>query len=288
MTNVVLPELESGKKIVLFFSGGINSTLLAYLAKVKYGVDNVIPVFNGFSNIRQIEALANSTIPSDVLKKERAERLLQNKIDTFYALYNELGLKNAVVLDTIEKYNFDIHNLIGDMHRVNYIEATAHILNQNFGYPLEDIQYVMSGHEKLDGEICALNELDANDGVINNISLDEIKKHVEDNPSQFTEVIKHNVFLRWNEWSYSNGFYKLDRAQFADTDIVSGALPFEYITKTEIAEMYNELGLDELLSKTISCHTGINYPEPCGECIACIERDIALNNVSSNTSPITS
>ena len=83
MAEVVLPELKDGKKVVLFFSGGVNSTLLAYLAKQKYGVSNIIPLFNGFAPVRQIEALANSDIPTDIIKKQRAQRILANRISDF-------------------------------------------------------------------------------------------------------------------------------------------------------------------------------------------------------------
>lgn len=287
MAEVVLPELKDGKKVVLFFSGGVNSTLLAYLAKQKYGVSNIIPLFSGFAPVRQIEALANSDIPTDIIKKQRAQRILANRISDFQKMYDELQLENAIILDSIEKFNFDIHNLIGDMHRVNYIEAITYILVENFGYKPEDIQCIMMGHEKLDNEIYELNELDAKDGIINNINIDEITQHVEDNPEQFTEVIKHNVLSRWAEWSYQNSYYKMDHAQYTDMAETFGILPFQFISKSEIVQMYHDLGLDDLLNNTVSCHSGPNHPLPCGTCVACVEREIALNNVSTNSSNIT-
>lgn len=273
MTDTIqLPDLDEGKKIALFFSGGINSTLLAYLAKQKYGAENIIPFFNGFGPIRDI--MAGNKTNSEI---QKIQTLLANRKSSFYKMYEILELQNRIVLDSIEKYNFGTTNLVRDSHRVNYITALLNIFEENFGVDSSIIQGFMLGHEKLDMEIRALNELDAQDGVIFNIDINEVTKHIEDHKSDYPEAIKHDVTKRWNEWSRSNSFYKLDNDQIIPVNGVQGYGPLQTISKTRIVQMYREMGLDELLAQTTSCHIGPQYPVPCSFCISCFERSVALD-----------
>ena len=100
------------------------------------------------------------------------------------------------------------------------------------------------------------------------IDIGEVAKHIEDHKSDYPEAIKHDVTKRWNEWSRSNSFYKLDNDQIIPVNGVQGYGPLQTISKTRIVQMYREMGLDELLAQTTSCHIGPQYPTPCGFCIS--------------------
>lgn len=276
--TIVLPELQEGKKVVLFFSGGINSTLLAYLAKQKYGADNIIPLFNGFTPVRKVEDVTLS----DAVRA-KARRVLSNRISSYTKMCDILELQNRVVLETMAQYNYGNSNLIRDIHRTNVGDAMLTILDEQFNIDPSTIQWVIMGEEKLDYEICMLNELDAADGVIFNIDAAAVAAHVQANPELFPEVIKHNITSRWAEWSQSNGFYLLDDNQYDSVRGVVGVMPLIEISKTEIVQTYYDLGLQDLLEQTISCHNGAQYPTPCGGCIPCTERNLALDYVSANT-----
>ena len=275
--TIQLPELQEGNKVVLFFSGGINSTLLAYLAKQKYGVDNIIPLFNGFTSVRKSE---DNTLPDARRLKARAD--LTNRVDTFTKMCSVLGLQNAVVLQTMDQYNYGTNNLIRDIHRADYGDALLSILDAQFGIDVSKIQCLLMGHEKLDFEIRELNQLDAVDGIVFNIDVDGVAKYVNDHPAQFPEVIKHGVISRWPEWSQANGFSRLDDNQYGAARGVEGILPLKDLSKTDIVQTYHDLGLVDLLNQTISCHNGANYPTPCGGCMACTERKTAFDYVSAN------
>ena len=264
-----LPDILPNKKIIVLLSGGVSSTLLAYLAKEKYGVENVIPLFNGFSSVRNIQKKDNEEIKNRVI--------LENKIISFEKICKALNLKNIVLLNTIEKFNFGISNLIRDNHRLNYIEAFLSIVEENFNIDSSTIQYIMVGTNKLDFEINQLNILDAKDGIIFNIDTDGVSTHVRNNPETFSEVIKHNVINQWGSWSRSNFYYQLDNNQLESYNGVQGMSPLLHISKTDIVKYYYTLGLTDLLSKATSCNVGSQYPIPCNVCNACTELKIALN-----------
>lgn len=277
MTTVQLPELAEGKKVVILLSGGLNSTLLAYLSMQKYGRDNVIPLFIGFDAVSKIEQ-AKQQGRTDT----RSIQVLRNRLDSFTKLRTALGMGEGIILDSIEKYNSGSTNLIRDKHRANYIEVLLNIVCEHSNLEPETIQYALLGHEKLDFEIRELNELDVTDGVILNIKVDEVRQYVSLNSDRFSEVIRHDVLDNWHEWAHNNAFYKLDHDQYAfGFGEVQCYFPFQSTTKTEIVQLYRDMGLDHLLEQTISCHSGPLYPTPCGHCNSCSERMLALYNVSA-------
>jgi 7-cyano-7-deazaguanine synthase in queuosine biosynthesis len=263
--TIKLPELTSGKKVALFLSGGINSTMLAVLCVEKYGKENVVPLLNCFK----------FTLDT------KNERLMNNRIASFNKIADKLQLENRVILNKYEDYNVGIHNLITDRHRLNFIDAFIEIMNKR----AYDIDFIIIGSEKLDLEIKTLIELDSHDGIINTIDSLSINEYVKQNTKLFPEVIKHGVLDGdIADWIESNLFYNKDHRQYDyvnETTISKpeyrGHFPFFKTTKKQIVKMYYDRGLEDLLEMTTSCHRGINYPKPCNTCKNCLQRKIALS-----------
>ena len=85
-----LPNLQPNKKIAVLFSGGLASTMAAVLSIEKYGIENVVAVFIPMSNI-----------------KLEQNKLLENRIQAFNLIADELGITNKVMLLTQEDYQIN-------------------------------------------------------------------------------------------------------------------------------------------------------------------------------------
>lgn len=264
MTDITLPELDDNKKVLILYSGGINSTLLAKLAIDKYGVDNVVAVFNGLTFVRKIDEGESVTKNTTVLN---------NRIASFNTGCEALGIENKIILDEHSKFDSGIDNVITDRGRINYIDAFLNIAS-NEGF---DCQHVFIGYEKLDFELKELMEVDINDGVLQNLQPEEVQEELDAHSENYPEVILHNVMDNFNDWFESNAFYRLDAAQYNNTEGLNSCTPLRNLTKKEIVQIYHDLNLDDLLNGTISCHGGPDYPAPCNDCKNCQQREIAMS-----------
>lgn len=248
-----LPQLTSNKKIAVLFSGGLASTMAAVLSIEKYGIENVVAVFIPMTNIRLGQ-----------------DKVLQNRIQTFNELSNELNITNKVMLLTEEDYKIDnIHNLLIDFHRLDFSESLVKIM-ANKGY---DVQNFIAGNAKLDSEIRELLNRDRfSDGVIGNIDSDGVKEYVEANKDLYPEIIAHGVLDNYGQWITNNLFYKLEESKVVNKDYI--VFPFGSTTKKEIVAMYKEKGLEDLLTKTKSCAISLDH---CNKCNSCLQRKLALS-----------
>lgn len=248
-----LPNLQPNKKIAVLFSGGLASTMAAVLSIEKYGIENVVAVFIPMSNI-----------------KLEQNKLLENRIQAFNLIADELGITNKVMLLTQEDYQInDVDNLMVDIHRLDFVASLITILKNN-GH---DVQSLIGGNAKLDAEIRELLNRDRfADGVIGNIDADGVKEYVEANPENYSEIIAHNVLQNYGKWITNNAFYKLEESRGEDKDLL--VFPFGDTTKKQIVQMYKEKGLEELLAKTKSCSKNLDH---CGMCNGCLQREIALS-----------
>lgn len=57
-------------------------------------------------------------------------------------------------------------------------------------------------------------------------------------------------------------------------------MPFVMLDKRAVVQLYKDLALEELFSKTYSC--AVRTDEPCGTCFQCYEKDWALKEVYDN------
>jgi hypothetical protein len=226
--------------------------MAAILAIEKYGIDNVVAVFIPMANI-----------------KSGQDTLLQNRIETFNQLTDELAITNKVMLLTQEDYAVnDVDNLLVDIHRLDFSQSLITII-ANKGY---DVQNLILGNAKLDAEIYDLLDRDRfADGVIGNIDTDGVKEYVEANPEKYSEVIAHNVLESYGKWIANNIFYKIEEAKVKNKELA--LFPFADISKKQIVAMYKQKGLEDLLAKTKSCSKGL---EQWG-CNNCLQREIALS-----------
>lgn len=248
-----LPKLTSNKKIAVLFSGGLASTMAAVLSIEKYGIENIVAVFIPMTNI-----------------KLGQDKLLQNRIQTFNELTSELNITNKVMLLKEEDYKVDdIHNLLVDVHRLDFSESLVKIM-ANKGY---DVQAFIAGNAKLDSEIRELLNRDRfADGVIGNIDSDGVREYVEANKDLYPEIIAHGVLDNYGQWVTNNLFYKLEESKAANKDYV--VFPFGDTSKKEIVAMYKKKGLEDLLAKTKSCSRSLDH---CGVCNNCLQRKLALS-----------
>ena len=229
------PKLESGSKVGVFFSGGLESTLIAYIASKLYGPGNVLlfysdSMFSGNDAVIDQNIRANVARTADVIGKE--------------AIYIETDL---------ELLNND---------RKTFVESYTKQIIKDY-----DLTTMFFGFTRLFFEVEPFKD--------ESLSLKEIVALAYSNPVIFKDTIREfhldtGAYVSYlQDIDIPSEVYPILRG--ASNMIVS---PFSQINKKEVVDLYRQLGLLLISYQTSSCimdelrETG----KHCGKCFNCQQR----------------
>lgn len=238
------PQLDNDKKIGIFLSGGMESSLLVILAQHYYGKDNVLCFY------------------SDSIfceNKEEKKTYIKTNIDRAKA---NLDI-DVIYLD----FDYDLHV---SNRRESILQNITKIQDQY------NVQYVLFGFTKLFFEV----EVFKQDGL----TTDDVHRIANSDPLKYKGTIEEfhlptdeytKVLL---DIDIPPEVYPLLRHN--DTFIRS---PLYNLNKAEVVDFYNQLGILDKLYKTSSCilHHLTTENKHCGYCFNCQQRSDAfsiLNN----------
>lgn len=230
------PALTPGKKAGIFLSGGMESSLISIIAQQLYGKDNVMFFFSDdiFSSG---DPNRNTYIRTNLA---RAEKLLNVPL-TYLEFDYEQHMTNRRV--SIE-------------NKMDWIASEY------------DVQFVMFGFTKLFFEVEAFRQ----DGM----TLDEIYRITEENSAAYKSTIE--------EFHLPTGEYT---SHLLEIDIPPDVYPilcpkpggfilspFKDINKSEVVDLYHQMGLLDVLYQTSSCirHDLTTIGKHCGHCFNCQQR----------------
>lgn len=217
-------------------SGGMESTLIAKIAMEVYGEENVVLLY------------------SDNLFTDNDESCNENvraNIDNASRIFN----KELVYVDIDTKLHSE--NKIESFHRLNAF------LEENY-----NIEFTMWGFTKLFFDVSVFKE----DPDLTNL---KVKETCYDDPVRFRSVIEE-FHLPTDEFSayvkdlnIPGSVYEMIRFDGGNKMLC----PFSILNKSEVVDLYQKLGLGELVHKTKSC---VDYAarggQHCGECFNCQQR----------------
>lgn len=233
------PEIPKNKKIGVFVSGGMESTLIAKICQELYGAEQTLffytdDIFLSDNNNDNSKNILYNNV-------ENIEKILNQKVDYLY----------------INKKRYDIDTL-------NYAAEIASNLKKQY-----NIEYMLIGFTDLFWKLEKLKQP--------NISINDLEKTILNNKEFYKELIEelhfftdsylqhiYNIDINPNTWTV-----------LKNPNLYCELSPFRTLNKHAVVDMYMQLGWHEILYKTNSCVDIDNIH--CGECFNCQQRYDGFN-----------
>lgn len=226
------PKIATGEKIGILFTGDIETTLIALIAKDLYGMDNVVFVLIAFEEFLQFK---NDEDKLNFLK------------EYFDQAVKKLGGTHQYILTNTVKKN-----------RNMTVEAKRLILQK---YP--QMKFMLSGHNKIHEQcMTMLKDSKWSEGKITN---DKLESYLETNKNKYPELYNY-VFKQQGKLF---GVSKYIGFEQYEIDYETNTRPFKKLTQSEIIDLYNALGYTSQLYQTSSCDVSMGN---CGICESCARR----------------
>jgi hypothetical protein len=235
------PKIDSNEKIGILFQGGIESTLLALMAKEIYGIDNVVFIL---ITANAVLGYKNDSNKLDILRK------------TFQDSVDNIGGTHTIEL--------------GDdaLNRHNLSNSALKKLVSKYG---SKIKFVLAGYNKVYEEsVNLLKDSGWSRGFITN---DKLDGYLEQNSKKYPELYNHVKKQNGKIFGVSKhiGFEQIS------TDYHTNVRPFRNLNLSEIIDLYGKLNLISYLYKTSSCDVDLGN---CGICDNCHRRKSAFQDSS--------
>jgi 7-cyano-7-deazaguanine synthase in queuosine biosynthesis len=233
------PKLEKNKKVGIFLSGGMESSLISLIALSIYGKNNLTFFFsdNIFSSN---DSIKNSYIHTNIKK---AAKILD-------------------ITPTYLNFNYDSH--ITD--RKKSIETK--IKNLEIDY---NIQFVMFGLTKLFFEVEIFKQ--------DNITIEKIRDIAYSEPLKFKSTIEEfHLDTNEYTWELMNIDIPANVYQLLRDSLNFIKNPFNVLNKCEVIDLYRQLNFLDILFETSSCITKslTEVKKHCGNCFNCQNRHDAF------------
>ena len=233
------PALKDGKNIGIFLSGGVESSLLTFLAFKIYGKDRVIcfssdNIFSGNDPVR------NKFIDTNIRKAEKTLNI------------------SLVYLD----FNYDL--FLND--RKKFMEDEFQKISKKY-----DIEFLLMGLTELFFEVEIFKQ--------SSMTEDKIKEIAYSNPKKFRSTIdEFHLDTNEYTWELLNIDIPAEVYQLLRTNSSFIKNPFKILNKCEILDLYRQVDALDILYKTTSCITEsiTNTGKHCGECFNCQNRHDAF------------
>lgn len=233
--NFHFPKLEKNKRMGVFLSGGMESTLITLIAQSVYGRDNVLIFYS--------DNIFSANDPN------RSKYIIGNVFRT--AEFLEL---NPIYVDF--DYEFHISN------RKQSIENKIKILQEIY-----DVEYVMFGFTKLFFEVEVFKKEGLTVEEVKNMAFADPIKYKSTIEEFYLETDEYSDTLL--DIDIPSEVYPLLRQT---SGFIRS--PFQELNKCEVVDFYNQLNLLEVLYKTSSCITDslTKVGKHCGHCFNCQQR----------------
>ena len=232
--NDHFPKLENGKKLGIFLSGGMESTLISYIAIQLFGKENILFFYS--------DGIFCSNNPA-------------------VKFYIDTNVSQAAATLQIETTYVDFDYEAHIANRKQSIELKIKRLETEY-----NVQYVMFGFTKLFFEV----EVFKQPGM----TKEDIFKIVRAQPIEYASTIEEFYLDtdRYTEHLLdidipADVYPMLRTSPF----LLS---PFKDLNKSEVVDFYNQLDILEILYATSSCITGsiTRTGKHCGACFNCQQR----------------
>jgi len=236
------PQLAADEKIGILFQGGIESTLLALIAKELYGIDRVVFILIAFDEF--------------LLYKKDEDKL--NILKTTFQ-------KGVEILGG--KHTLEIGNEVFKKTQSMTAVVKKILLERYQG----KLKFVLSGHTKLHEEsMTFLNTCGWSQGKITD---DKLKPLLEKNADKYPELYQHVIENNGKIFGVSKyiGFEHINE------DFYTNVRPFRNLMPNEIIDLYDDTNFISYLYKTSSCDVDVGN---CGICSGCVKRKRAFRNSS--------
>lgn len=244
------PKLDSNKKMGVFLSGGMESTLISLIAQKLYGKDRVINFYS--DNIFSAnDAERNTYINGNVLRSSDFLKVTPVYLDFDYAFH------------------------LAD--RKSSIENKIMSLQEHYG-----VDFVMFGFTKLFFEVEVFKQLGLTEAGVRKIAFsnrEKFKSTIEEFHLETDEYTWHLLDIDIPSEVYhllrqSSGFIKS---------------PFKNLNKCEVVDFYYKLQALDLLYKTSSCimESLTKTGKHCGTCFNCQQRYDAFKILGTGIEDLT-
>lgn len=244
------PKLDPNKKMGVFLSGGMESTLISLIAQKLYGKDRVINFYS--DNIFSAnDAERNTYINGNVLRSSDFLKVTPVYLDFDYAFH------------------------LAD--RKSSIENKIMSLQEHYG-----VDFVMFGFTKLFFEVEVFKQLGLTEEGVREIAFsnrEKFKSTIEEFHLETDEYTWHLLDIDIPSEVYhllrqSSGFIKS---------------PFKNLNKCEVVDFYYNLQALDLLYKTSSCimESLTKTGKHCGTCFNCQQRYDAFKILGTGIEDLT-
>lgn len=242
------PQINPGDKVGIMFTGGVESYLIARIAKELYGVDNIVFIL-----------ITDSKFSGYAENIQKFNKIKEN----FY--------KNVKLLGGIHTHEVD--NLYSDP---NFLYEN---LKKSVNEIHPSIAHIIAGYSLLHKEqLQLLLDCEWDKGAI---TRDDVVEFYNNNKNQYPEL---KTFIDECEGVifYINDHYGFENIQYF---FYKSLCPFIELTKVEVIELYIQMELVDELFLTTSCSNNTTEGH-CGFCKRCLFRKyrIQSNNIDDLTS----
>ena len=237
------PHINPGEKVIILFSGGIKSTLVALIAKKIYGIDNVI--FGHISMDAFVEDFFNNSEIVAINKKNYDDGV------------QRLGGVHKFVLDNRD------YSTNKNMHELHQKKILA---------MFPSLKYTIAGWNKpYEESMEMLQDSGYGKGMITKYQL---PKFIKDNAEKYP-----TLNFETENWSQTIPFTNkhLDLSTITRT-FNHTVRPLRHLDDSEVIELYAKMNLLSELRNTKSCEKNAN--QHCGNCSNCLKRKYAFSNAN--------
>ena len=245
--KLVMPTVASGNKVGLFFTGGVESTLVALMMLKKYGADNVIFIFMSLERY--------SNYKHNHKKFQRIQEDFKRRVESIGGIH------------TMEIDNHDAQYCDELYGSRNIVEWSLKKVTSEFG----ECKHIFAGYSNIHRENIQLLK---DCGWEKTIQLKEqVKQWLSERMDQYPEVRDFLVDCG------GDIYFVTESVAF---DIVqqhyySSVKPLNEMTKPEVIELYKKFGFEKELAQTISCNNpDVEASMHCGICKNCTQRQKAF------------
>lgn len=237
------PTIDAGSKIAIMFTGGVESYLVAHIAKQLYGIENIVFVI--------ILAGQYGDFSASPDKREKVKRDFYN------------GVKR---LGGFHTYEIDESAFTGSDFAYN---LALNKLKENF----PSIEHVFSGSSNLQREsMLMLLDCGWDKGKL---AIDDVKVFFENHKDNYPELKKYIEDFNGDLFFLIVGF---EQIQYYYYRVIS---PLYNLTSPEVVEVYKNLGILDQLFGTTSCNRSISV-QHCGVCKSCLARKSSIEQNDIN------
>jgi 7-cyano-7-deazaguanine synthase in queuosine biosynthesis len=238
------PKLQQDKKIGVFLSGGMESTLISLIAEKVYGKDRVIHFFS--DNIFSSNDPARNTY-----------------------IHTNLNRTSKLINITPTYLDFDYNAHV--TNRKQSIQSKIESLRSTY-----DVEFVMFGFTKLFFEVEVFKQQGLTEQTVRDIAFSD--------PAKFKSTIEEfhleTDTYTWHllDIDIPAEVYHLLRS----TDFIRS--PFNELNKAEVVDFYNQLDMLDILYGTSSCirESLTQVGKHCGKCFNCQQRYDAFKILNRN------